>query len=979
MSRTITVDTREGLIEALSEARGGETIALRGGDYGDLALYDGKGIDLSFDRTVTLVSADADNRAVFTGLDLRGATNLTFDGVVFDYTYAAEDELYSRPFQVVNGQNVTIRNSEFDGDLAEGRGPASDGLGFAIGLSVTGGQGIAVENNSFQDFYRGMVVRDVRDVTVTGNEMSQLRMDGMNFAQVDGARIEGNHLHDFIGSTDPADHRDMIQFWTNGTEMASRNVVIAGNRLDIGEGDFTHSIFMRNDQVDRGLAGREMFYENIEIRDNLIVNGHAHGIYVGETDGLVIRNNTVVHADGRNADGLDAAVEVPRIQVATTSTNVDIVQNITSGVIGFEGQRGWTLDDNLLVQDQNPRAEGYYSDLFLVSTIDGADDDPAFVLRPGTAAAGTGAGISHDTPGRALQMGAQFHVTQDADDPRLYHFSADPEGRLPAAASFDWRFADGSTASGRSFSHSFDDPGQIGVQLAVTLPGGTRLYEEARIEVPQLAVLSLQADGSFLAGDGGVTHHLAANGGPLDLGPRGVAALVAREHVADILGRDSFGLAFGLQADKPGTSGDLFRLHGSLVASIDRDGALYLRLFSEDGSETRLATRGVDLADGAHHDVTLGYEDGILSVYVDGALNGTAALPSPLADAGRHDLTFGNPWSGANFQGSIDRFDLGLLPGMDKADFDALAKGPKVVAELPARDTGWPGTPDTDTPDPDPVDDDTRPGDAGQTPGGTEEPDLPLLWLKDGQFLADGDDGTMTPIASSPEAGPSGIVLGKAGTAATVAREHVADILGDDPFEITLALRADGSPAPSLGDVFRLQGSLIVQVRDSGDMLIRAFSSDGDVTRLTTEGVDFNDAEPHEVTLRYTGRSLEVLVDGVLSAEARMAAPLADAGRHDLTFGNPWKGKNFAGTVEAFEVVLNATQTLAPETQPMVESAFAHLFEATGGLYDGSVVWETPGPDAFGAGDVTDLLPHLGADGRGTDAGDHDTPYWGDL
>lgn len=64
--------------------------------------------------------------------------------------------------------------------------------------------------------------------------------------------------------------------------------------MDIGEGDKTQSIFMRNDLVDRGLAGEEMYYQNILIEGNVILNGHKHGITVGETDGLIIQNNTIL-------------------------------------------------------------------------------------------------------------------------------------------------------------------------------------------------------------------------------------------------------------------------------------------------------------------------------------------------------------------------------------------------------------------------------------------------------------------------------------------------------------------------------------------------------------------------------------------------------------------------------------------------------------------------------------------------------------
>ncbi|WP_208734635.1 right-handed parallel beta-helix repeat-containing protein, partial [Corallococcus praedator] len=140
---------------------------------------------------------------------------------------------------------------------------------------------------------------------------------------MDGVVIEGNRLHDFRASPTSADHPDMIQFWTNGTRTPTRDVIIRDNVLDIGNGTATQSIFMRNDQVDRGEAGREMFYRNVTIEDNVIVNGAANGLVVGETDGLVVRNNTVLRGEGVRKDGVGAS-ETPLIKIADKSVGVVI-------------------------------------------------------------------------------------------------------------------------------------------------------------------------------------------------------------------------------------------------------------------------------------------------------------------------------------------------------------------------------------------------------------------------------------------------------------------------------------------------------------------------------------------------------------------------------------------------------------------------------------------------------------------------------
>jgi hypothetical protein len=44
------------------------------------------GLNLGFTSEVSIVSEDPANPAVFTGMFVKGASNLTFDGIVFDYT-----------------------------------------------------------------------------------------------------------------------------------------------------------------------------------------------------------------------------------------------------------------------------------------------------------------------------------------------------------------------------------------------------------------------------------------------------------------------------------------------------------------------------------------------------------------------------------------------------------------------------------------------------------------------------------------------------------------------------------------------------------------------------------------------------------------------------------------------------------------------------------------------------------------------------
>ena len=237
-----------------------------------------------------------------------------------------------------------------------------------------------------------MVVNDSQNVTVQDNDIHGMRSDGLNFAQVTDAAILRNQIHDFRTADSTGDHADMIQFWTNGTSAPTRNVTIADNVLNAGAGRYTQSIFMRNDLVDRGLAGPEMFYRNITITGNVIINAHRHGITIGEADGLRIANNTVVQNAGAAGQTPNKSVWIPRITVAPASRNVTIARNVTSAVTGPAAQPDWSVTANLLVQNTARMQAGFYGQVFAPGVLQDPSRIQSFAPRPGGMLDGTGIG-----------------------------------------------------------------------------------------------------------------------------------------------------------------------------------------------------------------------------------------------------------------------------------------------------------------------------------------------------------------------------------------------------------------------------------------------------------------------------------------------------------------------------------------------------------------------------------------------------------
>ncbi|WP_210528207.1 right-handed parallel beta-helix repeat-containing protein [Rubellimicrobium arenae] len=672
-TQIISVSDSAGLLAALSQARGGEVVELAGGNYGDFGLWNVTQPFAQYASTVTIRSADPENPASFSKIAMTGVSNLTFDAVKFDYDFQDGDPIYYKPFKFSSCTNITITNSKFDGDYAENVSAEADGYGYAQGLVINNCKGVTIQGNEFENFHRGLVVTESQNVVVADNNVHSMRSDGMDFNQVDGVVIERNWFHDFTLAPGSGDHPDMIQFWTTGTTAPSQNIVIRGNLMDIGEGAATQSIFMRNELVDRGQAGSEMFYRNVLIEDNTIFNAQLNGIVVGATEGLTIRWNSVLHADGGNVDGADSTVEIPRIEVASASVLVEIVKNLTSAISGFSGQSGWVILDNVMVQDQSTLKAGYYGTMFVGSTLDVENGQTHYLVLEGSLIDLLDAGSSYiRTSGTGLEP--LFHVTEANRATRVFDagFSLADGQHLPDGTTFLWDFGDGTVAEGMKVAHSYTTAGDYSVALKVMLPDGSFALEKTVVAVEGAHLLSMDSANGIIAYDRDTAIALgqpaAMTSEGLQLGASGVVASVGRQYVADVVAEDDFFMSFSLDADKVGATGEVFRLHGSFIASVLSSGELQFLLLQDGQSSTKLLTSGAKLNAVADqdHDLAISLDDGKLQIWVDGTLNAETSFHGVVGGASgfsSHNLVFGNPWGQVNFNGDLDHFDFSVSTG----------------------------------------------------------------------------------------------------------------------------------------------------------------------------------------------------------------------------------------------------------------------------------------------------------------------------
>ena len=724
----ITVSSADELMSALANADGGETILLESGNYGDFGLWNVHHPFAKFASEVTIKSADPADPAVFSSVKITGVDNLTFDSLKFDYVANIGSPTFKKPFFVNKSSDIIFKNSIFDGDLARGVGETEDGFGTGFGIYITNSSDVKVDNNEFFNWYRAGVFGSVDNLSVKENEVHKIGSDGFNFADVDDVLIEANYIHDFEKSPENGSHMDMIQFWTSGTNDPSTNIVIRQNILDSGSGSQTQSIFMRNEMVDAYGAGQEMYYRNILIEDNVILNAHTHGITVGETLGLNIKNNTILH----NQDSADRGlVNVPTIHVKDASQNVVIANNIVPR-LDLDSTENRLVENNVVVQRDNAAGENYYGDLFVNGLADSNATLADLMAVPGgtieqlnagssltrfTSTPDNLSGVIHDQAGTGLSL--LSHVFEISE---FYG----PNGKLDlAGAEVTWDFGDGTKGNGLSEAHSFARSGTYEVSASVNLADGRAVEVRKTIEVQ--TPVALHADFGETAEDqsnipnpvtmrDGVTFEAGQDGNAVRLND----GLVSYGRGPEFINNSEFSVLFDFKKDygDESASGRVIYFARSFVISVGTDG-ISAQLNTSAGSKWVSADKiGVHDSDWHRVALTFSGETGAAILYVDGVEVGRVTGLDGGIQIGSvsHDLHLGDPFGSWNFPGLLD--NVTFLRG-------ALS-GEQVQAGFSVKDGALPAEnidPDEDESDPVPVDDAASNDAASDPVMGTEDND----------------------------------------------------------------------------------------------------------------------------------------------------------------------------------------------------------------------------------------------------------------
>lgn len=317
------------LLAALEKAKGGETLLLEPGAYGDLSI-----VNRQFPRPLVIQSRDPAQPARFANTWLSHAGNITFRGLVLGRPLAAGEPEWTQLTTVGDSSNIRFENVRFEGSL-DGN-PANDGWGLYVvrvaGLTVTGGR--------FEEFHRAYVIEQSRDIEVSNNVFEKIRSDGGDFAAVENVIVRGNRYSNFMPKE--GDHPDAIQFWTNGQTRGSANILIENNVILQGDGVGPQGIFIA-DEIGN------LPYRKLVVRNNLVyTDDEWEAILVSGAADAEISNNTVLSSRENGAKG--AWIRVDKSQDVIARDNV-----MVRWVAGTNGRV--TAENNLVLSENWGRAK----------------------------------------------------------------------------------------------------------------------------------------------------------------------------------------------------------------------------------------------------------------------------------------------------------------------------------------------------------------------------------------------------------------------------------------------------------------------------------------------------------------------------------------------------------------------------------------------------------------------------------------------
>lgn len=300
----INVSNATQLNAAVAAAKGGDTIRLAAGSYGNVAIT-----SIKPSSAVIIKSADAANPAHFDTLAVRSSQNLTFKGLDIGRGLLDGEPDHTQLSFVRNSSTIVFDGNHIHGSMDNNA--QNDGYGLLVDTVA----GLSLINNTFEQLTRGAVVSRITNMYVGYNKFLEIRSDGLD---TDGSKhilIEHNLFNGFYPLD--YDHPDAMQFHNLGSATPMENVTIRNNMLLAG-GDYSPQGVWISDP---GTTG----FRNFTIENNLLFGeGSYNGIGINGLIGGKVIGNTVMSPTG------DAKVMWIRV---LDGSNIDLINNVSEDII----------------------------------------------------------------------------------------------------------------------------------------------------------------------------------------------------------------------------------------------------------------------------------------------------------------------------------------------------------------------------------------------------------------------------------------------------------------------------------------------------------------------------------------------------------------------------------------------------------------------------------------------------------------------
>ena len=363
VGQTINVANAAQLAAALKAITGGETILLAAGDYGSVRIA-----ARTLPIQVTIKSADSQHDAVFSNLLIDRSSNFRFEDIDIHRPLKVGEENWTTAVDINLSSKIDLVGLDFTGSL--------DGNSWndGVGLRFTKSNDVSLLDSTFTQWNNSAVFSQITGLLVAGNSVEDVR-EGFAFVAIDTARISQNYFGRFTPNYAAGDHSDAIQFWSNGVDKTSTHIVISDNVILEGANGGTQGIFL---SPTNGIR-----FSDFTVENNLYYGDSRHGITLNNTDGAIIRGNTVVSAPGGM---LEAGINL------TNTTNVQVDHNIAPLLLYNGTNTGLVASNNIDIYDTKQLKGLTLAQIFEAPS--GAVDIGDFVVKSGSAAAIAHAGFT---------------------------------------------------------------------------------------------------------------------------------------------------------------------------------------------------------------------------------------------------------------------------------------------------------------------------------------------------------------------------------------------------------------------------------------------------------------------------------------------------------------------------------------------------------------------------------------------------------